>query len=192
MGFAINAALEKNMDGRTLLHRFRYHLGSGFVTPEDTVLDVACGTGYGSDIIAQKAKKVIGIDKEKSNIYDPDHKHEKNIEFICADLETYDLPPCDVACSFESIEHLYKPYDFIQKLKKATKKYIITSVPVGCEKLIVVNGDVQADLDSEHHSVFSTPNELDVMFVDQIWQQMIGFRLGVTYIAVYYNNEGII
>jgi SAM-dependent methyltransferase len=190
MGLNTSAPLAKVMDGATRLHRFRYHLGSGFVTREDTVLDAGCGKGYGSDIISQKAKNVIGIDMDGSQI--PfNEKAYPHIEFREDNLETCELPDVDVAVSFEVIEHTYKPAEFIKKLKSHVKKYIVVSVPCGVEELIEVDGDVQVKGDSTHHSVFDTQEDLDNMFLDDSWAKLYSFQSGVTYISIYYNKDHI-
>lgn len=190
MGNAIPAELSKEMDGNTLFHRFRYHLGSGFCAHQDTVLDLGSGMGAGTEILAAKARKVIAYDKEESNIrYAIKNHYHFNSNFKFVDIETIDLPKCDVACGFEVLEHLYKPKEFVEKLKKVVKKYIIVSVPLN-QKLIMVNGDPQEEGDSTHHSVF-TQQEFKDMFVDDTWKEFYTLTQGVTFIGVFYNKEGI-
>lgn len=189
MGNAPPAEPAKNMDGQVLLHRFRYHLGCGFVTPGDIVLDLGCGHGYGTKMLAEIGKFATGYDFDKSNIHTGNTRHKvKNNKFILVNLETAKLKKADVATSFEVIEHLYKPYEFIQKIKSKIRKFIVVSVPIG-ETLHEVDGDIQVIGDWSHHSVFPTPAHLDEMFVDEDWGRFYGFRSGVTYIAVYYNKN---
>jgi len=177
------------MDGQVLLHRFRYHLGCGFITPTDIVLDLGSGHGYGTKILAGVAKFVTGYDFDKRNIHTGNTRHKvKNNKFVKADLETAKLKNADVATSFEVIEHLYKPYDFIQKIKSKIRKFIVVSVPIG-ERLHEVDGDIQVIGDWSHHSVFPSQEDLDKMFVDENWGRFYGIRSGVTYIAVYYNKN---
>lgn len=188
MGNAIMAELEKNMDGVTLFHRFRYHLGSGFVSEHDKVADYGCGTGYGSKILSEKAKAVIAIDKEESNIeYARLRNYNYKILYKVGDLENMEVPYVDTACAFESIEHLYKPQEFVNKIKEKTKKYIIASVPLD-QKLINVDGDIQEEGDSTHHSAFTRDSFMS-MFIDDKWKEFWSFRDGVTLIAVFYNNK---
>jgi len=189
MGNAIPAAPVRIMDGRTKLHRFRYHLGRGFVTPKDTVLELGCGTGYGTGILSEVAKFVTGYDMEKANIDTCNLKHKKdNNKFIKTNLETSKLKKADVATSFEVIEHLYHPAVFIQKIKKLIGKFIIVSVPIG-ESLTEVDGIPEVKGDSTHHYVFPIPAHLDEMFIDDDWDRLYGFQSGVTYMAVYYNKN---
>jgi len=190
MGNAINAQKSNDMDSLTRLHRFRYHLAKGFIDVGDIVLDLGCGTGYGTKILSEVALKVIGVDIDEENIRgDVLNNNGDNIEYLCKDLEKWDIPECDVAVQFENLEHLYNPKKFVDRLKNKVDKYVVLSVPVGCEKLIEVNGKLQADLDLTHHSVFDTPEELDNLFLDDKWRKFYSFRSGIIYIAVYYNNE---
>ena len=187
MGNAIPAAPAKVMDGRVKFHRFRYYLGKGFINPEDKVIELGCGTGYGTAILSEVAKFVTGYDKEKANIHTCNLKHKrKNNKFILTNLETAELKEADVATSFEVIEHLYEPAKFIQKVKSKIKKFIIVSVPIG---EILVDGKQEVKGDSTHHSIFPTPIHLDEMFIDDQWDKLYGFHIGVTYMVIYYNKD---
>lgn len=193
MGYAIPAVLEKEMDGRVLQHRFRYHLVRGFVAPEDIVVDLGCGTGYGSAILAEVAIKVIGIDLEADNIeHCIKNFGRENIEFKVGNLEQMELPVCDVSCAMEVLEHLHNPVPVIKKIKKATKKFIVLSVPLG-QKLIWVEDkqEWQEENDSCHHYAFQTPEEIRNLFVDQNWREFHIWREGVTLHAVFYNVNSI-
>lgn len=191
MGRSINARLEKGMDGQVLFHRFRYHLGCGFVTSGDTVLDLGCGTGYGTEMLAKIAKKVIAVDIDEAQISaNKDYYKEDNIEFIYNNMEKWEFPEVDVAVAFETIEHTYEPKKVIDKLKKSVRKYIVASVPVG-ELFINIDGDMQVQGDSTHHSVFGSPTDFVDMFVDERWKEFMTFRTGVTLICVFYNLDAI-
>lgn len=77
------------------------------------VLDIACGTGYGSSILIKAgAKSVVGIDNsiEIINYAKNSYGNLSNLEFICADIQQiqsleysnyFDLIVC-----FETIEHV--------------------------------------------------------------------------------------
>lgn len=189
MGNCIKAELAKEMDGSVRQHRFRYHLAKGFITPTDRVLDIGSGSGYGADMYSDVSMDVTGIELEEDEVKAASERYPF-IRFICGNLEEMELPKCDVASAFEILEHLYKPNEFIQKLKKATSKYIIFSVPTG-QKLIVVNGDPQEETDSTHHSVFKDGDEIMEMFVDDDWKEFFRIQLGVTFLAVVYNKNFI-
>jgi len=98
-------------------HWKRYEFAETCVKKEDVVGDFACGTGYGSILLASKANKVIGADINAlviSKIKDR-YKNVNNVQFMEADLlelsyDTY----FDTIVSFETLEH-FKEND-IQKL----------------------------------------------------------------------------
>ena len=189
MGNCINIKFTKELGGQQKLHLFRYFLGRGFITPNDTVLDLGCGSGYGTELLAEVAKSVIGIDIEETEVLSALTGKKDNVEYYVKNLEEWNIPRADVSVQFENLEHLYNPERFAKRLKEKIKKFIILSTPVGCEKLINVNGDMQADLDSTHHSVFNSPSEVDKLFIDDKWKHFFSFRDGITYIAIYYNSE---
>jgi len=177
------------MDANTRFHRFRYYLAKGFVDVGDNVIDFGCGTAYGSKILSEVALHVLGVDFAQSNIDYARLIHPcDNVDYICEDIEKWDLPECDVAVQFENLEHLYNPKAFVEKLKEKTSKFIIMSTPVAVEKLITVNGDVQADLDSEHHSVFDSPDVVRSLYLDKDWKEFWSMRDGVTFIAIFYKK----
>ena len=133
--------------------------------------------------MADTALKVTAIDLEPGEI------ELDNVDVIQGNLEEIEIPEADVACSFETIEHLFKPTEFIKKLKDKISKFIVISVPFGCEKLIEVDGIVQSDLDNTHHAVFDTTDDVDEMFLDDKWGRFFGWQIGITYLAIYYNRE---
>lgn len=189
MGYAINASWAESMDANTRFHRFRYHLARGYIKLGDVVLDLGCGTGYGTNIIADLASSVTAIDMEKSNIDACKEKYSgENIEFKTGNLEEIELPKCNVAVMFEVLEHLYKPQEFVNKLMESVSDYIIMSVPLGQELVWVSEAnEYQERGDSTHKSVFSNEQSLIGLFKDP-WQFMWGFRDGVTYIVVLSKN----
>src|SRR5258708_15934922 len=87
------------------LHRYRF---AGQFLADKEVLDIACGEGYGSALLAKVARNVIGVDVAQQAI---DHARGKygaaNLEFrvgSCARIPLEDKS-VDVVVSFETIEH---------------------------------------------------------------------------------------
>jgi len=92
-------------------HESRYQWVAQF-TQDKIVLDIACGTGYGSNIIAANAKKVFGVDISNESIaYAKEHYKKDNVHFVlgsATDSEIFTKAQFDIICSFETIEHLTK------------------------------------------------------------------------------------
>jgi len=103
------------------LHLARYEFAKGFVSGKK-VLDVACGSGYGSAILKEAgAAKVIGLDISSDTIkYASAHFQNRGIEFVvenAEDLSSY--RDFDVIVSFETIEHLQHPETFLLEITRA-------------------------------------------------------------------------
>jgi len=106
-------------------HLERYKFALEVITSSDSVLDCACGSGYGTKILSRKAKTIVGYDIDEPTIKHA-RKNMPELRFECGDLQNVELPETDVLVSFETIEHLEKPEDF---LKNVNTKMLIGSVP---------------------------------------------------------------
>lgn len=96
-------------------HAVRYMLAAGIVRQGDTVLDVACGLGYGSHILAHnsRAARVVGVDSDAGSVaYAAASYGGARTEFRAGDAQRLtDMPDAsvDVVVSFETLEHLPDP-----------------------------------------------------------------------------------
>ena len=85
-------------------HLSRYVWSMGFCEGKD-VLDVGCGTGYGTWLISTRAKTVIGVDQCAEAIAEAQSNFSGT--FICSMMEDVDFEnTCDVVTCFEVLEHL--------------------------------------------------------------------------------------
>lgn len=105
-------------------HVERYTFASKYVKDKD-VIDVACGCGYGSNILSKTAKSVIGGDfSEVAVNYAKKHWSNDNITFQQTNIKDKPkLGDADVFVSLETLEHidheLVNTLDFYKKnLKK--------------------------------------------------------------------------
>jgi ubiquinone biosynthesis O-methyltransferase len=117
------------------IHLKRYETAMRYVKGK-RVLDIACGAGYGSHMLAQAgASKVVGVDLCDHTIeYAKKHYQNPAIEFICADAETFNWQDkFDVVISFETVEHLPKPAKFLENIRRllVSEGDLLLSVPLG-------------------------------------------------------------
>lgn len=122
--------------GTLLQHLERYKFSLGFCK-DKVVLDAACGTGYGSNILAKSAKSVLGIDISKNTITEniKNFSDAKNLKFEVMDVSKISIPDnsIDVIVSFETIEHLKedKINSMLNEFHRVLKKegMLIVSTP---------------------------------------------------------------
>jgi O-antigen biosynthesis protein len=89
-------------------HYERYRFAMSFAENKN-VLDIACGTGYGTNMLSKKANTAVGVDVSKDSIdFAKKNYTGTNLKYIAASVEEPLFPKdsFDVICSFETIEHL--------------------------------------------------------------------------------------
>src|SRR4029079_13791541 len=115
-------------------HWHRYHFAAPLVAGLD-VLDVACGEGYGSALLAARARSVIGADIAQGAI---DHARSRyaaipNLEFRQADCAVLPFPDAsfDAVVSFETIEHIATQAPFLDEIRRVLRPdgFLILSCP---------------------------------------------------------------
>jgi ubiquinone/menaquinone biosynthesis C-methylase UbiE len=104
-------------------HITRYISASPLVAGK-TVLDIASGSGYGSDILARSAKKVIGVDINGDAVaYAQTNFRRKNLEF--KEGSGTEIPVADnsvdVVVTFETIEHIEDYDTFMKEIGRVLK-----------------------------------------------------------------------
>jgi 2-polyprenyl-3-methyl-5-hydroxy-6-metoxy-1,4-benzoquinol methylase len=117
-------------------HVHRYKLAAS-VCDGARVLDLACGSGYGSRILRASAASVTGVDNDEATVRAAQASvgEEEDIEFITADAAEYLESPAasgfDAIVCFEGLEHVPDPgrvLTAMESLAKAGKK-LVFSVP---------------------------------------------------------------
>ena len=121
------------------------------------VCDIACGAGYGSCFLSKYAGSVVGMDISDSAIeWAREHFQNDKVSFYCADgsknwpvNETF-----DVITSFETLEHVPHPEEFLEQLVSHLK-------PTGVLFLSVPNGPRdKKKTDNPYHLHHFTENDL--------------------------------
>lgn len=117
------------------LHLERYRFALGLVEHDHTVLDAASGSGYGTEILAEKAASVVGIDISQHALNYASTRHMRpNIVFHSADLNgPLPMPDScfDLIVSFETLEHVRNQANLISEFRRVLKPrgHLILSTP---------------------------------------------------------------
>ena len=100
------------------------------------VLDLACGEGYGSALLADTAKSVVGMDIDQETVDHANQKYRKtNLSFRQGDAANIPLEDhsVDAVVSFETIEHIDETLQnqFLQEIDRVLKQdgLLIMSTP---------------------------------------------------------------
>jgi len=104
-------------------HLGRYRFAAARISSGERVLDMACGVGYGSYLLATEsaAGRIVAVDIEAKAIdYGRRHYHDDRIDFVCGDALEVELPAgtYDTGISFETIEHVPQPERLLQRFGK--------------------------------------------------------------------------
>src|SRR4030095_11468436 len=117
----------------TVEHLHRYAIARDYIK-DKTVLDIACGEGYGAVLLSQEAKFVSGVDGDNETILKAKGKYKaKNLEFRMGKAE--DIPfkdaEFDVVTCFETLEHATEHQKIISEFKRVLKPdgLLILSTP---------------------------------------------------------------
>lgn len=101
-------------------HLHRYAIACGLAGGK-RVLDIACGEGYGANLLAGYAVEVIGIDIDAAAIAHAAAEYRRpNLRFVKGDCLAIPLPDqsVDLVASFETIEHLREHDRFLAEIRR--------------------------------------------------------------------------
>jgi len=99
------------------------------------VLDGACGTGYGAEVLGRSAREVIGIDCDADAVqYASAHYGSESISFVKSyvELTPFGDASFDIVTSFETVEHTLCPAAHLREIVRLLKPQVgsaIISVP---------------------------------------------------------------
>jgi SAM-dependent methyltransferase len=109
--------------GVLALHLKRYEFALPYCEGKD-VLDGACGAGFGSALLATRARRVLGVDLSADAIaYAREHYSAENLEFAAMDLAALSVGDSsfDVVCAFETIEHLDDRHAYLGEVRRVLR-----------------------------------------------------------------------
>lgn len=101
-------------------HRARYRFVSGWVSGL-RVLDIACGTGVGLDLmLAAEPRSIVGIDLSVESLTRARERATSDVYLCAADARRVPLRDrsVDVVVSFETLEHVDPADDFLSELAR--------------------------------------------------------------------------
>jgi SAM-dependent methyltransferase len=104
------------------------------------VVDLACGEGYGSDLLAQRSSEVIGVDANPEAFEHARTRYRRpNLSFERGLVEEFDQE-VDVVVFLQTIEHIHEPEPLLERVSQLARlAYIstpnrLTLAPPGAEK----------------------------------------------------------
>lgn len=114
-------------------HEARYEFAKQFA-PAKTILDCACGVGYGTRILAGTgARRVLGIDLSQPALEFGQTNYAAPNALLCVqNAECLGIAPgLDAVVSFETLEHLQHPQAFLESVTRslAPDGVLLVSVP---------------------------------------------------------------
>jgi ubiquinone/menaquinone biosynthesis C-methylase UbiE/glycosyltransferase involved in cell wall biosynthesis len=129
-------------------HHHRYLFAAQYCAGKD-VLDIACGEGYGSALIAQVANSVVGADIDADAVAFAQSSYGNDrLSYLHSDATAIKLPDAslDVVISFETIEHFYDHETFMLEVQRVLRPdgLLIISSP---NRTVYTNED-------DHHNEF--------------------------------------
>lgn len=119
----------------------RYLFAKKIINKKDVVLDIACGSGIGTSLIANNCKQIVGIDNDEKTIsFCQSQNYPSNVSFVCHNATSYIKKfwhHFDVIISFETIEHIKDYRKFLNNLNLYLKPngVIILSTPNNFRKI---------------------------------------------------------
>jgi SAM-dependent methyltransferase len=104
------------------------------------VVDMACGEGYGTDVLARRARTVTGVDANPDAYEHASAKYSRaGVRFVRDLIETY-VQPCDAIVFLQTIEHVKEPQKVLAHFKEmagtvyVSTPNLLTLAPPGADK----------------------------------------------------------
>lgn len=98
-------------------HLSRYQFASRYANGKH-VLDIACGTGYGTRLLSHVAARVVGGDISLESVSSALRRyHAANVDYVCLDAQEFPFREgsFDVVVSLETVEHLVEAERFLDE-----------------------------------------------------------------------------
>lgn len=104
------------------------------------VVDMACGEGYGTDVLARRAREVTGVDANPEAFEHARLKYTRpGVRFVRDMIELH-AEPCDVVVFLQTIEHVPDPEGVLRHFKEmagtvyVSTPNLLTLAPPGADR----------------------------------------------------------
>ncbi|MDD5579588.1 MAG: glycosyltransferase [Methylobacter sp.] len=144
-----------------LEHYHRYATVLDMVKEKD-ILDVACGEGYGSFLMADGARSVVGVDISDEVVHHASATYTKsNLRFLQGSATNLNFADAsfDVVVSFETIEHLAEQAQMLAEIRRVLR-------PAGLLVISSPNRPIYSEESGEHNEFHV--KELDFKEFDEL------------------------
>src|SRR6266498_348988 len=168
-------------------HLHRYAFARAYSTGK-TVLDIASGEGYGTNLLALEAKFVYGVDLSEDAVKHANKLYgEVNKKFLIGDVTQIPLKDneVDLVVSFETIEHVHDHNKMLQECKRVLKEdgALIISTP---------NKRIYSDIPG-YKNPFHVKELYEEEFIDLIrkyFSNILLYKQGIAKGGFIYTNNG--
>ncbi len=105
-------------------HIFAYNQVSAFAKPPKRVVDIGCGTGYGTGLLSDLGFDAIGIDVEEKVLRRAIAEYgSSTCTFVRLEGDRLPIPTntADIVVAFQVIEHVPRPDEFLAELRRIAR-----------------------------------------------------------------------
>lgn len=126
---------EMDIDSEIAIFHYQRYQSMVKICTDKIVLDIACGEGYGTHLLASTAKAVYGVDIDGATVAEAVKKYKRNnLAYAQGTVENLEFQDAmfDIVISFETIEHIDASIQkkFIKEVRRVLKKdglFVISS-----------------------------------------------------------------
>jgi 2-polyprenyl-3-methyl-5-hydroxy-6-metoxy-1,4-benzoquinol methylase len=144
-------------------HLARYNFACG-LKPQGKILDIACGVGYGSGLLAQTDTWVLGLDIDRLSVKGAKARYGNLANFGVADAQRlpFSNRVFDFMVVLETLEHVCQPIELLSEARRVLKPggFLVVSTP---NRVITSPDRQKTNPINDHHEFELSPEEFRQM-----------------------------